>query len=44
MSDKSEVPDKPNKLDKFLAGGNITLNCLISVEGRNIFDVTISKR
>ena len=42
MSDKSEVPDKPDKLDKFLAGGDITLNCLIPNEGRNIFDVTIS--
>jgi hypothetical protein len=42
MSDKSEVPDKPDKLDKFLAGGNITLNCLIPGEGRNIFDVVIS--
>src|ERR1043165_7369112 len=45
MSDKAEVPDKPDKsdkLDKFLAGGNITLNCLIPGEGRNVFDVMIS--
>ncbi|GBC03290.1 hypothetical protein RclHR1_05050015 [Rhizophagus clarus] len=43
MSDKTEVPDKPDKLDKFLAGGDITLNCLISDEGVNdIFEVTIS--
>ncbi|RGB39845.1 hypothetical protein C1646_733073 [Rhizophagus diaphanus] len=45
MSDKTEVPDKtktPDKLDKFLAGGDITLNCLISDEGvNNIFKVTI---
>ncbi|CAG8774427.1 649_t:CDS:1, partial [Funneliformis caledonium] len=42
MSDKTEVSDKPDKLDKFLAGGNITLNCLIPGEGRNVFDVMIS--
>ncbi|CAG8755421.1 23093_t:CDS:1, partial [Rhizophagus irregularis] len=36
------VPDKPDKLDKFLAGGDIILNCLIPREGRNIFNVTIS--
>ncbi|CAG8648162.1 5266_t:CDS:2 [Funneliformis caledonium] len=39
-SDKTKTPDK---LDKFLASGNITLNCLISDEGVNdIFEVTIS--
>ncbi|CAG8762213.1 14531_t:CDS:1, partial [Funneliformis caledonium] len=38
----TEVPDKLDKLDKFLAGGNITLNCLIPGEGRNVFDVMIS--
>ncbi|PKY40351.1 hypothetical protein RhiirA4_453704 [Rhizophagus irregularis] len=46
MSDKTEVPDKsktPDKLEKFLAGGDIILNCLISDEGVNdIFEVTIS--
>src|ERR1700722_7662 len=42
MSDKTEVSNKPDKLDKFLAGGNIILNCLIPNEERNIFDVTIS--
>ncbi|PKY53493.1 hypothetical protein RhiirA4_499144 [Rhizophagus irregularis] len=45
MSDKTKESDKtktPDKLDKFLAGGDITLNCLIPGEGRNIFDVTIS--
>ncbi|RGB24311.1 hypothetical protein C1646_726425 [Rhizophagus diaphanus] len=46
MSDKTEVPDKikiPDKFDKFLAGGDITLNCLISDEEvNNIFEVTIS--
>ena len=30
MSDKTEIPDKPDKLDKFLAGEDITLNCLRS--------------
>ena len=39
MSDKSKTPDK---LEKFLAGGDITLNCFISDEGVNdIFKVTI---
>ena len=46
MSDKTKESDKtetPDKLDKFLAGGDITLNCLIFGEGANdIFDVTIS--
>src|SRR6266542_2487516 len=45
MSDKAEVPDKSktsDKLEKFLAGGDINLNCFIPGEGRNIFDVTIS--
>src|SRR5436305_13114834 len=46
MSDKTKESDKtkaPDKLDKFLAGGDITLNCLISDEGVNdIFEVTIS--
>src|SRR2546421_11664785 len=46
MSDKTEVPDKPktpDKLEKFLAGGDIILNCLIPGEGVNdIFKVTIS--
>src|SRR2546423_10922441 len=42
MSDKSEVPDKPDKLDKFFAGGDITLNCLIPGERGKIFDITIS--
>ena len=48
MSDKIEVPDKPetsnkSKLDKFLKGGFITFNCLIPGEGVNdIFEVTIS--
>jgi hypothetical protein len=46
MFDKTKVPDKtktPDKLDKLLAGGDITLNCLISDEGVNdIFKVTIS--
>ena len=45
MSDKTKESDKtetPDKLDKFLAGGNITLNCFIPGEGRNIFEVTIS--
>ena len=46
MSDKTEVPDKsktPDKLEKFLAGGDIILNCLIPGEGVNdIFEVTIS--
>ncbi|GBB90096.1 hypothetical protein RclHR1_16990010 [Rhizophagus clarus] len=46
MSDKTKESDKtktPDKLDKFLAGGDITLNCLISDEGVNdIFEVMIS--
>ena len=45
MSDKTKESDKtktPDKLDKFLAGGDITLNCFILGEGRNIFEVTIS--
>ena len=46
MSDKTKESDKtktPDKLDKFLAGGDITLNCLISDEGvKDIFEVTIS--
>ena len=46
MSDKTRESDKtktPDKLDKFLAGGDITLNCLISDEGVNdIFKVMIS--
>ena len=48
MTDKTEVPDKPetsdkSKLDKLLEGGNITLNCLIpGEEARDIFEVTIS--
>jgi len=45
MSDKTKESDKsktPDKLDKFLAGGDIILNCIIPGEGRNIFDVTIS--
>ncbi|RGB25297.1 hypothetical protein C1646_802771 [Rhizophagus diaphanus] len=45
MSDKTKESDKtktPDKLDKFLAGKNITLNYLISNEGVNdIFEVTI---
>ncbi|RGB38765.1 hypothetical protein C1646_620850 [Rhizophagus diaphanus] len=39
MSDKS-VPNKPDKLDKFLEGKDITFNCLISNE-KAIFDVTV---
>ncbi|RIA79128.1 hypothetical protein C1645_841463 [Glomus cerebriforme] len=39
MSDKS-IPDKPDKLDKFLEGKDITLNCLISDE-EAIFDATV---
>ena len=40
MSDKSKTPDK---LEKFLAGGDIILNCFIPGEGVNdIFEVTIS--
>ncbi|RIA89106.1 hypothetical protein C1645_825350 [Glomus cerebriforme] len=40
ISDKTKTPDK---LDMFLAGGDITLNYLISDEGINdIFEVTIS--
>jgi hypothetical protein len=36
------VPDK-SKFDKFVEGGDITLNCFIpSEEMRDIFDVTIS--
>jgi len=46
MSDETEVPDKtktPDKLEKFLAGGDIILNCLISDKGVNdIFEITIS--
>ena len=46
MSDKTEVPDKsktPDKLEKFLAGGDIILNCFIpGEEVRDIFEVTIS--
>ena len=46
MSDKTKESDKtktPDKLDKFLAGEDITLNCLISDEGVNdIFEVMIS--
>jgi hypothetical protein len=48
MTDKTEVPDKPetsdkSKLDKLLEGENITLNCLIpGEEARDIFEVTIS--
>ncbi|RIA82488.1 hypothetical protein C1645_862546 [Glomus cerebriforme] len=46
MSDKTKVSDKsktPDKLEKFLAGGDIILNCLIPGEGvNNIFEVTIS--
>ncbi|PKC59422.1 hypothetical protein RhiirA1_426961 [Rhizophagus irregularis] len=46
MSDKTRESDKtktPDKLDKFLAGGDITLNCLISNEKVNdIFEVMIS--
>src|SRR4051812_17255059 len=46
MSDKTEVPNKsktPNKLEKFLAGEDIILNCLIPNERVNdIFEVTIS--
>ncbi|CAG8743170.1 19429_t:CDS:2, partial [Rhizophagus irregularis] len=39
-SDKTKTPDK---LDKFLAGGDITLNCLISDEEVNdIFEIMIS--
>ena len=36
MSDKTKESDKtetPDKLDKFLTGGDITLNCFISGEG-----------
>ena len=43
MSDKTEVPDKSktlDKLEKFLAGKDIILNCLISGKGvNNIFKV-----
>src|SRR5437763_10484730 len=46
MADKTKESDMtktPDKLDKFLASRNITLNCLISDEGVNdIFKVTIS--
>ncbi|CAG8767592.1 12683_t:CDS:1, partial [Funneliformis caledonium] len=41
MSDKSKTSDK-SKFDKLVEGGDITLNCIISGGGRNIFDVTIS--
>ncbi|SRR2546423_12940634 len=43
MSDKTKESDKsktPDKLEKFLEGKNITLNCLISDE-EAIFDVTV---
>jgi hypothetical protein len=46
MSDRTEVPDKSktsDKLEKFLAGGEIILNCFIpGEEARDIFEVTIS--
>ena len=46
MSDKIKESDKtktPDKLDKFFAGGDITLNCFISDKGvNNIFEVMIS--
>jgi hypothetical protein len=46
MTDKTEVPDKSktsDKLEKFLEGGVIILNCFIPGEKmRDIFDVTIS--
>ncbi|RIA99690.1 hypothetical protein C1645_811028 [Glomus cerebriforme] len=42
MSNKTGVPDKPDKLNKFLTSRNITLNRFISSERRNIFDVMIS--
>ena len=48
MTDKTEVPDKPetsdkSKLDKLLEGENITFNCLIpGEEARDIFEVMIS--
>ncbi|CAB4409582.1 unnamed protein product [Rhizophagus irregularis] len=46
MSDKTEVLNKtktPDKLEKFLANGDIILNCFISDEEVNdIFKVTIS--
>ncbi|PKY42331.1 hypothetical protein RhiirA4_82795 [Rhizophagus irregularis] len=46
MTDKTEVPDKSktsDKLEKFLAGGDIILNCFIPGEKvGDIFDVTIS--
>ncbi|RIA81691.1 hypothetical protein C1645_700622 [Glomus cerebriforme] len=46
MSDKTEVPDKSkilDKLEKFLTGGDIILNYLISDERVNdIFEITIS--
>jgi hypothetical protein len=44
MSDKSKVSDKSktsDKLDKFLKGEVITLNCLIPGEG-DIFEIPIS--
>src|SRR6266542_1789216 len=46
MSDKTKESDKtkiPDKLDKFLAGEDITLNCLISdKEVNDIFKIMIS--
>ena len=46
MSDKAEVPDKfktSDKFEKFLADGDIILNCFIPGEGVNdIFVVPIS--
>ena len=48
MTDKTEVPDKPetsdkSKLDKLLEDRNITLDCLIpGEEAKDIFEVTIS--
>ena len=46
MTDKAEVPDKSktsDKLEKFLAGGDIVLNCFIPGEDVNdIFEVPIS--
>ncbi len=46
MSDKIEIPNKSktsDKLEKFLTGGDIILNCLIPGEDVNgIFRVPIS--
>jgi len=42
MSDKIEVLDKPkipDKLEKFLAGKDIILNCLIPGKGVNNIDI-----